>query len=72
MHWQRCCRNLVGEFMFLPDRLSRALVRVYFGVALGIGISVVYIAFLVSFVPASSTPMGLIPIDAHAPDLAEK
>ena len=52
--------------MFLSDRLSRALVRVYFGLALGIGISVIYIVFLVVLVPASSTPMVLIPMDAHA------
>ena len=63
---------LLGNSMFLSDRLSRALVRVYFGLALGIGISVIYIVFLVVLVPASSTPMGLIPIDAHPPTLGDK
>ena len=42
------------------------------GIALGIGISVVYIAFLVSFVSASSTPMVLIPMDVHTPMQGER
>ena len=58
--------------MLLFDRLSRTLRRVYMGIALGIGISVVYIAFLVSFVSASSTPMVLIPMDVHTPMQGER